>query len=365
MSSAKPELILFVSRRGWKIAAPLIHAGWHPEVVVCQGRLPRRLASIFALWVALLRHPRTGLLTDTAEWIGLVTWLSALLLRRRYVLRLRGDAVREFEQQNKRRHLKFFLRHLALDAAGIIPVSHFLVRELRKQAPHLPEEKMHVIPTPQSLCEDRPSFGLRDKLLLMVTSFRLEQKVSGLTAFLPAIDRLLDHDPGAKVIVAGNGPLLKHFKNSVAGLKNKGRIILPGFVPDADSLYLNGMALLHVSDLDAYPSVVNEARSRGMPVVVSDTVGLTEQVAHGVDGIILDGRPDGLIRAWDLLSDERLWTALSVAGRNRVKRVNAVWKVGQQFTEAITEMLEGDNLCKRSKVHGSWVEINENRSDKL
>ncbi len=339
MPSATPDLILFVSRRGWKCADPLIHAGWKPVVVFCRGGLPRRIGSILVLWYVLLRHPRTDLLTDTAEWIGLVTWLSALLMRRRYVLRLRGDAVREFEQQGKRWHLKFFLRHLAPDAAGIIPVSHFLAKELRKQALHLPEEKIRVIPTPQSLCEDSSSFGLRDKILLVVTSFRLAHKVSALITVLPAIDRLLDHDPAAKVVVAGNGPLLKDFKNTVGRLKNKGKIVFPGFVRDADRLYLDGMALLHVSGLDAYPSVVNEARSCGMPVVVSDTVGLSEQVSDGVDGIILDARPDGLIRAWDMLSDERRWTAFSIAGRERVKRINAPSEVGRQFKDAITEML--------------------------
>jgi glycosyltransferase involved in cell wall biosynthesis len=342
MTSARPDLILFVSRRGWKSADPLIHAGWKPEVVFCRGGLLRRVASILALWLALRQRPKAALLTDTAAWIGLVTWFSALLTKRRYVLRLRGDAVREFEQQKKHWHLRFFLRHMAPDAAGIISVSHFVASELRKQAPHLSGQNIRVIPTPQSLCEDSPSFGHRDKTLLIVTSFRLAQKISGLSAFLPAIDQFLDHNQEAMVVVAGNGPLLKRFKQSVAGLKNQKRIFFSGFVRHINRLYQTGLALLHVSDLDAYPSVVNEARACGMPVVVSDTVGLSEQVTNGVDGIILDGRPDALIRAWDLLSNEERWTALSLAGRERVRRLNAPLEIGRQLTEAINDMLGKD-----------------------
>jgi glycosyltransferase involved in cell wall biosynthesis len=173
----------------------------------------------------------------------------------------------------------------------------------------------------------------------MVTAFRLPEKVAPLFTALPQIDELLSSDASIQVVVLGGGTLLEYFAEKVAQTRNYRRISMPGHIHNTEDWYLRARGLLHVSGLDAYPSVVNEARAYGLPVVVTPSVGMKEQVRDRIDGLLLDDTLTNLQEAWRLLSDPHFWQELSSEGRERVRRENDPIRVGRQFREAIEEFL--------------------------
>ena len=334
------RMVLFVSNRGWKIIDPLSRVGCNPKVIVCTGSLTKRVQSYMRLIAFLMRHPGVDIVTDTPMWIGLMTWFAAFIMRRRYVIRLRGDTVREVILRKMPLHKDFFLKRLLPDSAGVIPVSNYLLSELRKQSRSIGRSKVKVIPTPQTSYCNFAKVNNRKPVLLVVTIFRLKSKVDRLFMMLPEIDDLLDRNVGVYVDILGDGPLLHRFKEEVYRLRNAKRIFLRGLVPDPKLHYLNARALLHVSDLDCYPSVVNEARAFGLPVIVSDTVGMSEQVCNGVDGILLGEQANALNNAWTILSKEEMWKRLSDSGIKRVEKENSFEYIGRVFVETISEMLD-------------------------
>lgn len=280
-------------------------------------------------------------MTDTAEWMGLVTWLAATLMKRPYILRLRGDAVAELSQQNKKMHLFFFTKKFAPGAAFIIPVSNYLAENLKRQCNLLESSKIVVIPTPQhSIPDYEPSFHSTKPILLIVTSFRLKAKVNKLFEMLHIFDRLLSANKDMKIHILGSGPLLDKFAQNVQKLKHSERIDLKGYVREVRSEYINSRALLHVSELDAYPSVVNEARAYGVPVIASNNVGMKEQINDGFDGIILDEPLDSLLLSWDKLQDVHYWEYLSKNGRQRIVHENAPEIIGKKILGCISLTLE-------------------------
>lgn len=335
----KSRVVFFVSERGWKITKPLRLAGWSTHVIVCKGNIVTRSVACFRLILFLLRHPKADIVTDTPVWIGLMTWVAALIFRRRYLIRLRGDTSRELVIRNMPFHKKFFHSRIVPDSSGLIPVSDYLKIQLIEQFPDFNMDKISVIPTPQNIHSLTPCFEKRAPVLLVVTTFRLKDKVSGLFSMLPELDSLLESDGALRIKIVGHGNLLAEFQKEVSKLKNSDRIVLAGFVSNITPLYCCARALLHISDLDAYPSVVNEARGAGLPVIVSNSVGMPNQVTSFEDGIILDKESVKLYHAWQVMSDEKRWTQLSVRGKRRVASENNSKTIGSMFASAFLNFL--------------------------
>jgi glycosyltransferase involved in cell wall biosynthesis len=308
-------------------------------MITCTGSLKKRVLAGSKLLATLRRRPNAAVVTDTPEWIGLMAWMAATLMRRPYILRLRGDAVREFIQRGERIHLNFFEKIFLPQAAGTIVVSNYLAKELKQKLPNLSTDKIKIIPTPQTVVNRSKSFQERRPWLLVVMSFRLARKVEKLIEIVSSFDHLLSEDRNVSIHILGDGPLLKHFARQIKQIRHSDRIVLHGHVEEISSAYLEARALLHVSNLDAYPSVVNEARAHGLPVIVSNNVGMQEQVEEGVDGFFLEESPKSLKRVWRKISDVDCWSRLSREGRRRVVRENSPGVIGIRFKEVIAEML--------------------------
>lgn len=119
----------------------------------------------------------------------------------------------------------------------------------------------------------------------------------GVDTLIEAVPRVLARFPQAKFVIAGKGPAEFALRERAHRLGVSQRIYFAGFVDD-----LTRNRLYACSDVAVVPSlyepfgiVALEAMAAGVPVVVSDTGGLSEVVRHAENGLrAYPGNPESL-----------------------------------------------------------------------
>lgn len=173
----------------------------------------------------------------------------------------------------------------------------------------LPYEKIDIIPNgikrekfqfdfPDALDFRRRLAGDHEPLIVSVGRMVPEK---GFQVMVQAAAEVLQEFPHARFVIAGKGPMLEELRYRTQALGIADRFFLPGYVSDEDLL-----KLLRVADVGVYPSIYEpfgivalEGMAARIPVVVSDTGGLSGIVEHGVTGIkTYAGSPDSL--AWGI-----------------------------------------------------------------
>jgi glycosyltransferase involved in cell wall biosynthesis len=154
-----------------------------------------------------------------------------------------------------------------------------------------------------------------------------------------AIDAMQRVRGGARLKIAGTGPLAEELKKQIAGLGVKDRVELLGYV-DADSLvalYAGCRAAYYAPLNEDYGYVTVEAFLSRKPVVTTtDAGGPLEFVSDGETGVVAEPEPEAIAAAIDALweqPDSRL-RAMGEAGRARVEDIT--WdNVIDRLTESI------------------------------
>jgi len=163
--------------------------------------------------------------------------------------------------------------------------------------------------------------SLPEHMILYVGTLEPRKNLSTL---LEAYARLC-REPGFKhdlVIAGGKGWYYEEIDRTVERLGLRGRVLFPGFVPDADlPLWYNA------ADLFVYPSLYEgfglpplEAMACGTPVVVSDVSSLPE-VVGGAGLAVAPSDSEALARAMArLLGDGELRDACRASGLERAQQ---------------------------------------------
>jgi predicted dehydrogenase/glycosyltransferase involved in cell wall biosynthesis len=161
----------------------------------------------------------------------------------------------------------------------------------------------------------RAEWNLAGPVLLTVGRFTDQKNHALLLAALPAI---LAAHPGATVLLAGDGPLLRPVARDVArrGLAGAVRMLGPrGDVPD---LMAAADLLLLPSRFEGLPLVALEAMAAGLPVVATDVPGNADAVEHGVTGWLAAPEPAAFAGAvLAALGDEDARRDRAAAARER------------------------------------------------
>jgi glycosyltransferase involved in cell wall biosynthesis len=130
--------------------------------------------------------------------------------------------------------------------------------------------------------------------------------------------------PGARLLIAGGGPLLDPLRRRAAAAGLGDRVAFTGYVPEADKA-----AHFNLADVFAFPSAlegfglaVGEAMSSGLSVVASDRGSIPELLVDGEGGFLCDpARPAGFTEALvRLLRDPALRAKQGAANAERVDR---------------------------------------------
>lgn len=145
-------------------------------------------------------------------------------------------------------------------------------------------------------------------------------RYKGIWTALEAFEEFAENHPDVKLMVAGDGPLLKKIP---AWLKERGltdRVELLGFVSPSKkrALLRNAVALLQTSYKEGWGLTVVEAARLGTTTIASDVPGLRDSVRNGETGLLFPvGDFHTCASEMDrLYSDDDLRTRLSAAAKS-------------------------------------------------
>ena len=154
-----------------------------------------------------------------------------------------------------------------------------------------------------------------------------------------AIDAMKRVRGGAKLKIAGAGPLLEELKKQIAGLGVSDRVELLGFV-DATALvdlYAGCRAAYYAPLNEDYGYVTVEAFLSGKPVVTTtDAGGPLEFVTHGETGVVAEPEPEAIAAALDALWEQPAARLREMGQAGRARVADITWDhVIDRLTESL------------------------------
>jgi len=174
---------------------------------------------------------------------------------------------------------------------------------------------------------------LRDRLIVLFLS-RLDAK-KGLDLLLPAFSNVLKGHPGTTLVIAGDGDaaFVARLKETARRLGIDSEVIWAGFLQGEEKI-----AALADADLFVLPSysenfgvAVVEAMGAGLPVIVSDQVGIHRDISQAHAGSVTPCNAGDLANTLAMLIENREMRALMSANARELAR---------QFSpEAVTEQM--------------------------
>jgi glycosyltransferase involved in cell wall biosynthesis len=265
------------------------------------------------------------------------------------VLTVHDLIFRRFPQYHKR--LNYWYLNLAMPlyarrADAVIAVSRCSRQDL-VAAYGVPPEKVTVVYeaaapqfVPQSaanISRVRAKYGLPERFLLTVGTIEPRKNLSRLLAAFETVARrgLVD----GWVVAGRPGWLYDDFFARLEGSPAGDKVILPGYVPDADLPALNAAATAAVlpSLYEGFGLPVLEAMGCGSPVVCSDAASLPElggDAARYFDPEDVEGMAAALAK---VLADEDLRGAMRRRGLEQAARFS--WQRAAQETRVVYERL--------------------------
>jgi len=159
----------------------------------------------------------------------------------------------------------------------------------------------------------------------------------GVETTLRGFARFLVRYPGARLTVAGEGPLAQALAELAEDLRIAGRVSFPGFVSQAmlrDLLY-QAHLFIHPSvtgpdgDQEGVPNAILEAMACGLPVVATRHGGIPEAVLDGETGLLAPEHSDAALAEAMLrmASEPERYAAMSAHG---ARSVAANWEIQAQ-----------------------------------
>jgi glycosyltransferase involved in cell wall biosynthesis len=133
----------------------------------------------------------------------------------------------------------------------------------------------------------------------LVQAGRLIEK-KGLPVTLRAFSAFLKQHPGARLTIAGEGPLLSELQSLASELGITDRVSLIGFVSQEQlrRIYYRSHIFLHPSQTgrdgnqEGIPNSMLEAMATGLPVFATEHGGIPEAIENGVSGVLVAERDD-------------------------------------------------------------------------
>lgn len=184
--------------------------------------------------------------------------------------------------------------------------------------PHAAHPRFSEAQDPTAVDRITTKYGAdRDYLLAVGT---LEPR-KNLKTLLLAFAALRKKIPEQLLVVGGQGWLFEETKQLLRKLGLQDRVILTGYVPDAEipALYAGAKAFVFPTHYEGFGIPVLEAFAAGTPVVTSNTSSLPEVAGSAALYFDPDDEKGMRLAIERVVSDHKLRERLAEAGRERVK----------------------------------------------
>ena len=192
---------------------------------------------------------------------------------------------------------------LTYEAWRVICNSCFMREEIESVF-NLPPDKISIIPNgirPAAFQVSAPDPAVRrkfaapeEKILFFIGRLVREKGVQHLLEALPLIR---DRFPRVRAVIAGQGPHAGELHHLALHLGIDRHVTFAGYIDEEtrNQLYAHADVAVFPSLYEPFGLVALEAMATGTPVVVADTGGFAETVAHGVTGLrVAAGSADAL-----------------------------------------------------------------------
>jgi glycosyltransferase involved in cell wall biosynthesis len=145
-----------------------------------------------------------------------------------------------------------------------------------------------------------------------------------------------------KLLILGDGPLLKKLKKMASSLTIEDSVTFLGFIDDPFSIIRASDAYVMSSIVEGLPTTLIEAMACGVPVVSTRAeYGPEEIIIDGKIGLLVDiGDYEGLAKAIiSLLRDDQLSYEFSIRGSQWVYNIFSKEKIMPKFEQIMTSSL--------------------------
>ncbi len=167
------------------------------------------------------------------------------------------------------------------------------------------------------------SFRRKHRLLadrIVVLFLSRVHPVKGLHMLLPAFARVWTEHSRARLVVAGNGEAdyLAHLQQEAARLEILPHILWVGFLSGEEKWAALADADIFVlpSESENFGMAAVEAMACGVPVVVTDRVGIQREIAQAQAGLVISRKTEELTKALSvLIADPQLRADMGLNGR--------------------------------------------------
>jgi glycogen(starch) synthase len=235
---------------------------------------------------------------------------------------------------------------LTFESWRVIACSEYMTDEIANYF-QCPRDKIDVIPNGveverfdrlagQDLEHFRNMYALPFEEIIFSVGRVVFEK--GIHLLIQAMPLVLREHPSAKLVVAGKGPELEALRSLCWQVGVGEKVLLTGFISDADR-----DKLFEIADCAVFPSlyepfgiVALEAMAARCPVVVSAVGGLQDVVTHNETGIVVYPN-DVASLSWGIVHTLQhvKWSAARVENAYRIVRERYNWEHIAQMTAKV------------------------------
>ncbi|MDH5525722.1 MAG: glycosyltransferase family 4 protein [Nitrospirota bacterium] len=293
--------------------------------------------------IAALPHRHKIVLTDR---LLLDSWFVDRIkaLGCRYVVRLRGDAWREYDEvvaarwwwtRGKAEWYRGVWFHNLAVADAVWPMSEHLQKKARELLPGTP---MAVVRSTKPVGRVRtgyvpdPARGVR-ALTATVYMFRL--KTEGVLRLYGLMEAVMAARPEVNWTLAGDGRYFRLSRDRWRASRFRGRIEFPGRVNDLPRRMGEADVLVYCSEMDVFPNVVVDAMAAGLPVLCNRWGPFDELFTGELSWCLYDDEAGFVEKFAHLIDEPDHYRKMVEAGVARVREFCSVERVGADLLEAL------------------------------
>lgn len=165
----------------------------------------------------------------------------------------------------------------------------------------------------------------------------------GFDRLIEAFSRISGHKEW-RLVLAGNGKLLKQLRHQAESLGILDRVDFLGIRKDVDYLMAKSSLFVIPSRCEGFPNALAEAMASPLPCISFDSISATEIIENRVNGIVIpEGDIDTLAREMEILMNDKLLREKYAANAYLIRERLDKDKIGDMYLGFI---LEGLNNVK-------------------
>ena len=181
-------------------------------------------------------------------------------------------------------------------------IDHIVVLSEKAKQSFSSYSNVHVIPNAVPFESHEQSLLTNPDIVLVG---RLSEE-KGLERLVPIAKHLKNEYPSWKISLVGNGEIREDLERLFKESNLEDYIVFKGVVKDVNKIYLEASIYAMTSHFEAFPMVLLEAQSCGLPVVAFDCPEGPSQIIHdGEDGFLIrNGDCDAFAKQLMVLMDD-------------------------------------------------------------